>query len=854
MTLAPGFRLGHYEILAPLGAGGMGEVYRARDTSLDREVAVKVLPERVAASPDALARFEREAKAVAALSHPNILAIHELGRQEGTAYAVTELLEGETLRQRLASGALPQRKAVEQAIQVASGLAAAHAKGIVHRDLKPENLFVTRDGRVKILDFGLATWEPAVDEKATSSPTIGRLTDPGTILGTVGYMSPEQVRGAPVDARGDIFALGAVLYEMLTGRRAFQRDTATETMTAILREDVADLQASGLQVPPGLERLVRRCLEKSADERLQSARDLAIALEAVSGSGVSPAPLPPPSRRPSRLAAAVAALTLVAAALGFVVGRRSAAPSGSGPSRLPRYEALTSRRGVIDLARFGADGNTVVYSASWDSGPWSLFATRLDARRADVAPLAEASLLALSKSGELAVATRRWADHLVVHGTLAQLPIGGGTPRELAENVTAADWSPDGRPAIVRTLGGRTRLEFPIGTVLYETAGWLSSPRFSPAGDVVAFHEHPLHGDDRGWPALVEVGTKAKRNLTSEIDSLTGLAWRPGGREICFANSGSVGCVAREGGEARWVLRGHARFALFDIADDGRLLLQTYVVRGALQASAGGREVDLTWLQYSIPMDVEQPGGRVLFETLDYGIYLRGLDGRPAVRLGEGIPTGLSPDARHVLTIVPGVPTQLSLIPTGPGETRALPGGRLVQHTWAVFAPDGRHVVVSGNEAGKGSRLYLLDLEGGEPRPITDEGVRLAPYVARAVSPDGRHVAAVGPDLRPALYPLAGGAPRPIPGLGDDLVPLGWTDRSDVLFARPRGIGRLCPVYRVDLRDGRRQLWRELGPSDPAGSPAVTIATLTPDGRLHAYAYVRLESELFVVSDVFPAP
>ncbi len=220
MTLAPGFRLGHYEILAPLGAGGMGEVYRARDTSLDREVAVKVLPERVAASPDALARFEREAKAVAALSHPNILAIHELGRQEGTAYAVTELLEGETLRQRLASGALPQRKAVEQAIQVASGLAAAHAKGIVHRDLKPENLFVTRDGRVKILDFGLATWEPAVDEKATSSPTIGRLTDPGTILGTVGYMSPEQVRGAPVDARGDIFALGAVLYEMLSGRRA----------------------------------------------------------------------------------------------------------------------------------------------------------------------------------------------------------------------------------------------------------------------------------------------------------------------------------------------------------------------------------------------------------------------------------------------------------------------------------------------------------------------------------------------------------------------------------------------------------------------------------------------------------
>jgi hypothetical protein len=855
MTLGPGFRLAHYEILAPLGAGGMGEVYRARDTALDREVAVKVLPERVAASADALARFEREAKAVAALSHPNILAIHEFGRQEGVAYAVTELLEGETLRQRLAGGAIPQRKAVELGVQVANGLGAAHAKGIVHRDLKPENLFVTRDGRVKILDFGLVTHQTSADENSTSSPTLGRFTDPGAVVGTVGYMSPEQVRGARVDARTDIFALGAVLYEMLSGRRAFQRDTAAETMTAILKEDVAELQASsGRQVPPGLERLVRRCLEKSEDERLQSARDVAIALEAVSGSEVSSAIEAPRPRR-LRRAVGLAALLVAGAALGFFGGQRARSRDGAESQRLPRYRALTSRRGTVYLARFAADGHAVVYSASWDSEPRRVFQARLDAPQADVPPLVEASLLALSRSGELAVATRNWADHLVVHGTLAQLPLGGGTPRELVEGVTAADWSPDGRLAAVRSPAGRTRLEFPIGTVLYETAGWLSSPRFSPGGEAIAFHEHPLHGDDRGWPALVEIASRAKRDLAPEFDSLTGLAWRPDGREVCLASSESIHCVDRQGGKVRAVLRSHARLALHDIAADGRLLLHTYAVRGALMASAGGREVDLSWLQYSFPMDIEPDTGRVLFETLDYGIYLRGLDGRPPVRLGEGIPTGLSLDAKRVLAIVPGVPTRLVLIPTGPGETEALPSGPLVQHTWAAFAPDGRRIVISAAELEKGSRLYLQDLQGGEPQPITGEGVRLSPYVARPVSPDGSVVTALGPDERPALYPLAGGGePRPIPGLGDDLVPLGWTDRPDALFARPRGYDRICPVYRIDLPSGRRQAWKELGPSDPAGSPRVDLLALTPDGRAHAYGYARSGAELFLVSDVFAVP
>ncbi len=298
MGLSPGGRLGPYEIVAPIGAGGMGEVYRARDTRLGRDVALKVLPETFSADAERLARFEREARAVAALSHPNILALFDFGSDAGTAYAVTELLEGETLRERLAGGPLPVRKAAEYAAQVARGLAAAHEKGIVHRDLKPENLFVTADGRVKILDFGLARQDgPTLEASDTRSPTLARPTDAGTVLGTVGYMSPEQVRGQVVDARSDIFSLGCVVHEMLTGQRAFLRETGAETMTAILREEARALPDG---CPPALARVVERCLEKAPAERFQSARDLAFALESATASAVSGRHAPTPAEAPSR--------------------------------------------------------------------------------------------------------------------------------------------------------------------------------------------------------------------------------------------------------------------------------------------------------------------------------------------------------------------------------------------------------------------------------------------------------------------------------------------------------------------------------------------------------------------------
>src|SRR5450631_1083087 len=330
MPLAEGTRLDAYEILGLLGAGGMGEVYRARDSILKREVAIKVLPSFVSHHPDRLNRFEQEAQAAAALDHPNILAVHQFGTFNGAPYLVSELLVGETLRHALQRGPLPVRKTIDYGIQIARGLAAAHDHGIVHRDLKPENLFITKDGRVKILDFGLAKLIQLQADSDGNAPTLPRGTDPGMVMGTAGYMSPEQVRGQSVDHRTDIFAFGATLYEMLSGRRAFQRSTSAETMTAILNDDPPAISQTGSNIPPAVQRVVNRCLEKNPEQRFHSASDLAFALDALSDSGASPsvATKTPSRSSPGRALlwsiALIAVISLVAVAW-FKFGNRNAA-------------------------------------------------------------------------------------------------------------------------------------------------------------------------------------------------------------------------------------------------------------------------------------------------------------------------------------------------------------------------------------------------------------------------------------------------------------------------------------------------------------------------------------------------
>src|ERR1700690_3756784 len=403
MPLSSGTKLGPYEILTPLGAGGMGEVYRARDTRLGREVALKILPHSFASDPDRLRRFEQEARAVAALNHPNILAIHDIGEQAGAPFIVSELLEGTSLRSELENGALSARKAADYAVQIAHGLAAAHDKGIIHRDLKPENIFVTREGRVKILDFGLAKLAPVAKDAGaltlTSSPT-----EAGVGMGTAGYMAPEQVRGAAVDSRTDIFAFGAVLYEMVSGKRAFRRETPAETMTAILKEDPPEFSEMELAHPvsPGLERIVRRCLEKNPEQRFQSAKDLAFALEALTGTAFRTGAQAAIQSKDGRIEKRWIRVA-VAAALGLVLGAGIAwylRPRAAEPAT---FRQVSFHRGEVLEARFAPDGKTLVYRARINGGPPDTYIVREEYPEAVPAGLHGAALLSVSRQGEMAV-------------------------------------------------------------------------------------------------------------------------------------------------------------------------------------------------------------------------------------------------------------------------------------------------------------------------------------------------------------------------------------------------------------------------------------------------------------------
>ena len=506
MTLAPGSKLGPYEILAPIGAGGMGEVYRARDPRLTREVAIKVLPATFSQDPDRLKRFEVEARAAGVLNHPNITAVYDFGTHDGAPYIVTELLEGETLRSRLGPGAISPRKSIDYAVQIAKGLAAAHEKGIVHRDLKPENVFLTKDGRVKILDFGLAKLKLDGGESGqTDVGTVSGGTQPGVVLGTMGYMSPEQVRGKPADKRSDLFSFGTILYEMLAGQRAFRGDTAADTITAILTKEPPDLSQTNKDVPPGLDRIVRHCLEKNPEERFESARDVAFDLEALSGlSGTSTATgvhaLPAErSRKPWLLLALAAvlggghrgAVRLLRRQEGRL--RRAARPSARSPSRAAKSATRSSRR--MDRRSSTPQPGTgrpfevfINRPESPESRPFGLplgqVARHLDVRR---------------DGGPLEPSPRRG---FRAHGpTRADLDRGRRSRETSLMTSQCADWSPDGKDlAIVRQVGAKNRLEYPIGKLLFETAGWISHPRVSPYGDARRL-PRPSRPQRRRWPS-----------------------------------------------------------------------------------------------------------------------------------------------------------------------------------------------------------------------------------------------------------------------------------------------------------------------------------------------------------------
>jgi Tol biopolymer transport system component len=851
MGLPAGSHLGPYDVLSPLGAGGMGEVYRARDPRLGRDVAIKIITDGGEASKDRLRRFEEEARAASALNHPNVLSVFDIGVDGGKPYVVFELLEGQTLRERLRHGLLPPRKAVEYGAQICNGLAAAHSMGIVHRDLKPENLFLTRDGRLKVLDFGLAKLTIGLDEPE-ALPDGRTKTQPGLLIGTITYMSPEQARGQPADARSDIFALGAVLYEMLSGRPAFQRPTQAETLSAILSQDPPEIVSSvDAPLSAGLLQIVRRCLDKNPDERFQSTRDLGFALSNLSGanSGVEKVSSAPERRKPWLIALTSALAVTVLPIVGYLAGmQRFERPVTS-------FQRLTFRRGANWSARFAPDGQTVVYAAAWDGQPIQLFTTRLDSPESRALEIRDADVLAISSLGELALALHKDALSFPGYnlGTLARMPLAGGAPREVLEGVQDADWSPDGTElAVIRPVDGRNRLEFPIGRVLQQTDHVLLSARVSPRGDQVAFIESDAESGDESRRISVVDRAGKKQTLTTGWRWLNNLAWSSGGDELWFAASQagphcSLWAVNRSG-RVRVLTRFPALARLQDISAAGRALVSLIDVRvGVIGLLPGDmRERDLSWLDFSLGADLSADG-RMLVGTesgegtkRERAVYLRRTDGAsPPVRLGDGFALALSPDARWVLSRPQDKPTELVLLPTGAGESKRFPNEGIEYENVASWAADGQRILVMGRQKSRSWRSFVMDLDG-RVAPVTPEGV-----VAAAISPDGKRVAAVDPAGKILLYPVTGGDPLVAPGPPERGELGRWsTDGRSVFVTETEGVK--VRVYQRDLTTGRRERLRDLAPADPAGISGLW-PLLSADGRWFGYNFNRSLSNLYLV-------
>ena len=851
MLLTSGTRLGPYEIQSPLGADGMGEVYRARDARLNRDVAIKILPASFSADPDRLQRFAQEARAAAALNHANILSIYDIGDDRGAPYVVSELLEGETLRDRLSNGALTSRKAIEYAQQIARGLAAAHEKGIVHRDLKPENLFITNDGHVKILDFGLAKFTRPEADLSDEAPTIQVATEAGTVLGTAGYMSPEQVRGKRADSRSDIFSFGAILYEMLSGKRAFHGDSAADTMSAILKEEPPDLAETNRNVSPALERIVRHCLEKNPAERFQSARDVAFNLEALtdvstsSRSGLRAVPEQKPVRR--WLLPLLGGLLLLASWAGvYRIARRGTVTAN------PTFHEVTFRNGIVWDARFAPDGQTIVYGAAWDGHPQEVFSTRFDSSDSRSLGLPPAQILSISSKGEMAVALHPTNfSPFTQAGTLARVPLAGGAPREVFENVTWADWAPDGQSlAVIRpSTEGVAHLEFPPGNVIYEPKGWVSHVRFSPNGEFLAVADHVAGGDD-GRVVILDLHGNQKSS-SSYYSSVEGLAWSPNGKEVWFSAvpSGSARSIygLDFSGKERLIYRSPGGLTIHDVSRAGLVLLTADKARLGISALPPGEthERSLSWFDWSLLADMSGDGENIVFSesgeaaASNYSIFLRKTDGSPAVRLGEGGFGALSPDGQWVLSAV-GAPAKLTLLPTGVGEPRQLTDNKTNHFNYA-WMPDSKSIVFSSAEPGHPPRTYLLDLQGGSPRAITPEGT-----VGGFVSPDGKFLLAIDGKRQRWLYPLAGGDPQKfnvVPNPNERIM--GFFPDGKSLRLRSATVP--VQITRVDIATGRRELWKEIAPADPAGVQSIPSIRFSADGKSYAYSVGRILSDLYVV-------
>jgi eukaryotic-like serine/threonine-protein kinase len=843
MSLHSGAKLGPYQIVSLLGSGGMGAVYQARDCRLNRHVAIKVLPPSFAQDAARVRRFEQESRVVAMLSHPNIVTVHDVGTDASTPYLVTELLEGSTLRTRL-NETISIEQALQFAAQIALGLAAAHSKGVVHRDLKPENIFIERSGHVKVLDFGVAKAVNAAAPGGDEVSVESTLTEPGQVVGTVAYMSPEQVACRPIDARSDVFSLGAVLYEMLTGRRAFAGASATETMAAILRDDpdVSDV------VPERVSAVVRRCLQKNPNDRYQSASDLSFQLDGLL------TPASPAGRRPSRRAALVVVTVVALGAMAAAGVAWMAARAGDVPATSAvRYERLTFRSGVVHAGRIAPDGQTILYNATWDGAANEMFSTRLGNPESRSLGHRDADLLAVSAAGELAVALRPVRRGVIGgRGTLARIGLAGNAPRLLLDDIVAADWSDGGALAVVRLNAGTSRVEFPIGTQVYETSDLISSLRVSPDGNVLALFEGPSVTtlDRRG----------ARRVLSSGWYQGSTVAWTPDGREIWFSASETVPTVATAAifavsldGQVRTIARAPGGITLLDLSRDYRVLAKTGPGRKGLRffSAAENAERDLTWFDWGLVADLSPDLKTLLFSEGGHAAergrttYIRGTDGSPAVRLSDGTAQTFSPGGDRVLLIRRvGGSHRLVSVPTGAGQERTLTDERL-EPSAAGWIGDGTRVVVTAREPGQPFRSFALDAQGGNLQPITPPGV-----TGTLVSPDGHWLLAAAPGQAYARYPVAGGSPAAIDGLDPDDEPVRWSGDGRVIYVRrdfQPDDPDVIDVFRVEVATGRRALWKRIRPTPFARMADLMPVAIGRDEQSFAYTTWRSANDLFLI-------
>jgi serine/threonine protein kinase len=719
MPLDPGTRLGPYEILAPIGAGGMGEVYRAKDSRLDREVAIKVLPPHIVADAIARARFEKEAKVLANLSHPNIVPIYDIGAEFTTVFAVMELLSGETLRDRLEGGPLPWREAARTGSAVAEGLSAAHAKGIVHRDLKPENIFLTKDGAIKILDFGLAaTRSPIGSQDVTTEVKPGDSTQPGTLLGTVGYMAPEQARGEPADARSDLFAFGAILHEMLSGKRAFRGDSPVETLRAIIKEEPDSLHDSMAgRVPPACGRIVARCLEKNPERRFQSARDLAFALDSLSGlTAVTPLPEAPRSAprfgwlRAPLLGWSAGAL-LGAAAFWSLTRTAPAEPPSIRPFTYSGQDispAVSPDRKLVVFISM-RDGKSRVWLKQMKGGNESALTDG-----PDFSPR-------FSPDGTEVIFSRQEAGG----SSLYRVPILGGEPRKVLDDAEIGDWSPDGKwlaflrrkpvagaaravVGVVSAQGGEPRELAAEDDIIVPSLGWTPDSRqviFSPArGNTLTPREYTLVEAAGGKLTRIQLPT-----LGGQISSAV---WQDGGKSLVYFQRDSVFGGVTGGRILRYDLRSGRTETLMhslylgtslDLLGPGQLVFDVVASRESLrQFSPGGA-----------------PGAAPRWLTRGGSV-----DRQPAISPdGKWLLFSSNRSANLDLWRLSLQTGALSLVTDDPAED------------WdPAFAPDGRRILWSSKRTGH-FEIWSADPDGANPRQLThDAGDNENP----ALSPDGK--------------------------------------------------------------------------------------------------------------------